>query len=78
MDSQDHGALPPYSLLHNYSACVLQVAAQKDDDDDDDPLASGGMVLDLTAELGTPPLSDTNSASTSCHPEGQLPEPECR
>lgn len=72
-----HQTVCPLSMLHNYSACVLQVAAHKDDDDDDDQLPSGGMVLDLTAELGTPPLSDTNSTSVSCHPEGQLPQQEC-
>jgi hypothetical protein len=54
----------------------LQVAARKDDDDDDDddPLPSGGMVLDLTAELGTPPHLETNGVSTSHHLDGQQPE----
>jgi hypothetical protein len=62
-------------MTHSYSAYVLQVAARKDDDDD--PLPNGGMVLDLTAELGTPPLLETNDVSTSCHFDGQLPEQEC-
>lgn len=67
----------PLGMTHSYSAHVLQVAARKDDDDDDDPLPNGGMVLDLTAELGTPPLVETNDGSTSCHLDGQLPELEC-
>lgn len=54
------------SMIHNYGTYVLQVAAQKGDDDS---VLSGGMVLDLTAELGglvqeTPPLAETNNTST--------------
>jgi hypothetical protein len=66
-------------MTHSYSAHihVLQVAARKDDEDDDDPLPNGGMVLDLTAELGTPPPVETNNVSTSCHLDGKLPEQEC-
>ncbi|XP_023701847.1 anoctamin-7 isoform X2 [Cryptotermes secundus] len=59
------------------SDTFMKVAARKEDDDDDDPLPNGGMVLDLTAELGTLPLAETKDGSTSCHLDGQLPEPEC-
>jgi hypothetical protein len=48
------------------STYILQVAARKEEDED--PVLSGGMVPDLTAELGglvqeTPPLAETNNTS---------------
>jgi hypothetical protein len=56
--------------------CVLQVAARKDDDDDDDHVQNGGMVLDLTAELGglmqgSPPLAEINNTSTESQATNQ-------
>ncbi|KAJ9592480.1 hypothetical protein L9F63_015896 [Diploptera punctata] len=50
-----------------WSQLDSMVAARKDDDDDE-LIPNGGMVLDLTAELGglvrgAPPLSEVNNAS---------------
>lgn len=59
--------------MNNYSTYILQVAARKEDDDS---VASGGMVLDLTAELGglvqeTLPLAETNKTSTESQATNQ-------
>jgi hypothetical protein len=69
-ERQQNGLL---SMNHNYSTYTLQVAARKEDDDS---VASGGMVLDLTAELGglvqeTLPLAETNKTSTESQATNQ-------
>jgi hypothetical protein len=55
---------------------VLKVAARKDDDDDEDDVPNGGMVLDLTAELGglvreAPPIAEINNTSTESQATNQ-------
>ncbi|XP_069678772.1 anoctamin-7-like isoform X2 [Periplaneta americana] len=57
------------------SETILKVAARKDDEDDD-LIPNGGMVLDLTAELGglvrgAPPLAETNNTSTESQATNQ-------
>lgn len=69
-ERQQNGLL---SMNHNYSTYILQVAARKEDDDS---VLSGGMVLDLTSELGglvqeTPPLAETNNTSTESQTTNQ-------
>lgn len=46
-------------------------------EEDDDPVLSGGMVLDLTAELGgfvqeTPPIAETNNPSAESQATNQI------
>ena len=69
-ERQQNGLL---SMNHSYSRYILQVAARKEDDDS---ALSGGMVLDLTSELGglaqeTLPLAETNKASTESQATNQ-------
>lgn len=68
------------SMKHNHSIYILQVAARKEDDDS---VLSGGMVLDLTSELGglvqeTPPLAETNNTLTESQATNQTTSVDTR